>query len=202
MGSVVNAAEAAFVSKPLTAGDPCADIGFIKKSKKNLFFALVDIAGHGTSAFKLAGKIEDYINGHYENPDLAELVKGLHVELRSSRGAVGTFCRFEPAKGELHYVSIGNVALRIFGKIKCRTIPQTGIIGYVIPTLHQYTLKIKASDVAVLYTDGIKDHFEIEDAPKKILEQKAKTIAAALLKSFDKGNDDCGCIALTYRAKT
>jgi len=52
-------------------------------------------------------------------------------------------------------------------------------------------------DVLVLYTDGVKEHFGLEDYPE-LLKDKAETIATHIIHQFGKENDDAACIALRY----
>ena len=61
----------------------------------------------------------------------------------------------------------------------------------------EQTLKLFAGDVLVMYSDGIKEHFELSEYPG-ILTGNAKSIAVGLLNQFGKQNDDVSCIALKY----
>ena len=68
-------------------------------------------------------------------------------------------------------------------------------------TLKAQTLKLYAGDVLVMYSDGIKEHFEPSEC-REILMGNAKSIAVGLLNQFGKKNDDASCIALRYLGDT
>ncbi|GAH05596.1 unnamed protein product, partial [marine sediment metagenome] len=114
-----------------------------------------------------------------------------------TRGAVAALCRLDTETGELIYVGIGNITVRVIGPRTSRFVSRGGIVGYMMTTPREQTLKLFAGDVLVMYSDGIKEHFELSEYPR-ILTGNAKSIAVGLLNQFGKKNDDASCIALRY----
>ncbi len=178
--------------------EPCADLGHIEENKDSVFFAIADVAGHGDNAHKLSLAIKRFI---VKSPkkDLVGLMNGLHAFLNCSRGAVGVVGIFYKKTGVVEYVGVGNISMRKFGKKDERIISNEGIIGYVIHTLKIERLRLTAGEVLLLYTDGIRDHFERNECPEGLFDKDAKHIVNGLIKNFYKGNDDAACIAIRYK---
>lgn len=192
------AADYYFSKKSFMKNEPCADLGYIKESRDSLFFSIADVAGHGDNAHDLSRTIEKYFAKNHKK-DLVNLMKGLHAHLEGSRGAVGVAGLLCKRTGVVEYVGIGNISMRKFGKKNTRFISNEGIIGYVIHTPKIQRLHLSAGEVLLLYTDGILDHFKASECPKGLFDKDAKRIVNGIMKHFNKGNDDAGCIAIRYK---
>jgi serine phosphatase RsbU (regulator of sigma subunit) len=174
----------------------CGDTGVIKEFDGQCFLALVDVLGHGSEAHDVALIAQKYLEQNYYE-ELVDLMQGLHACLRGTRGAVAALCRLDTETGELIYVGIGNITVRVLGHRNARFVLGDGIVGYMMTTPRVQNLKLFAGDVLVMYSDGIKEHFELSEYPG-ILTGTAKSIAFGLLDQFGKKNDDASCIALRY----
>ena len=174
----------------------CGDTGVIQEFNGHCFLALVDVLGHGSEAHTVALSAQKYLEQNYRQ-ELIDVMDGLHGCLRDTRGAVAALCRLDTETGELIYVGIGNITVRVLGPRSARFIPRDGIVGYMMSTPKEQTLKLFAGDVLVMYSDGIKEHFEPSEC-RGILMGNAKSIAFGLLNQFGKKNDDASCIALRY----
>ncbi len=141
----------------------CGDTGIIKEFDNNVFIGIVDVLGHGTEAYKLAVICRDFLEKNYRK-DLIEIMKSFHDYLKGSRGAVAGLCLLDINSGILKYVGMGNITARKFGLNPLRLVPRDGIIGDAIKTSKEETIKLSDGDVFVLYTDGVKEHFELEDS--------------------------------------
>ena len=182
--------------RPLIKNVECGDTGIIKEFDHKIFIGIIDVLGHGKEAYEIAVISKKYLENNYHK-DLIVIMKGLHECLKDSRGAVAGLCLIDLIAGELKYVGIGNITARIFGANTVRIVPRPGIIGYAIPTLREERMKLYNNDVLLLYTDGIKEHFELEDYPK-LLQDDARTIASNIINKFGKKNDDAACIVLSF----
>ncbi|MHC1604498.1 MAG: SpoIIE family protein phosphatase [Candidatus Methanofastidiosia archaeon] len=184
------------IIKPLIRHCECGDTGIVKEFDNKIFIGIVDILGHGRDAYKLAIVCKDFIERNYEK-DLIEIVKELHDHLLGSRGAVMGLCNVNLKSGNVEYVGVGDTTIRKFGSEYTRLVSVPGVVGYLLSSLTKRTMKLSAGDVLVLYTDGVKEHFEIEDYPR-LLNDDAKTIAKNIIRKFGKKNDDASCIVLRY----
>jgi negative regulator of sigma-B (phosphoserine phosphatase) len=174
----------------------CGDTGVIKELDGRLFLALVDVLGHGREAHDVALTAQAYLEEHCRQ-EPAEVMQGLHACLKGTRGAVAAICRLDTATGELIYVGMGNIAVRVLGPRAVRFVSRDGVVGYMMSSVKQQALKLLVGDVLVMYSDGIKEHFELSGRPD-ILSGNAESIATALLEQFWKQNDDASCIVLRY----
>ena len=170
------------------------DAGFISVSEEQLFVCIIDGAGHGREAHTIAQASRDFLEKN-KNETLPGLMKKLHESLRGTRGGVAIIGKFDGEGLEFHYVGIGNIVLRKFGKSPERAVTQDGVIGYQIRTPREKVMKISGGDILVLHTDGIASNFDVSDYPE-ILNDDAKTIATHLIKKFGKNDDDATCIVI------
>jgi serine phosphatase RsbU (regulator of sigma subunit) len=178
----------------------CGDTGVIKEFDGQCFLALVDVLGHGSEAHAVALIAKKYLEQNYRQ-ELIDVMDGLHACLKGTRGAVAALCHLDTGTGKLIYVGIGNITVRVLGPRNSRFVSRDGVVGYMMSTLKEQILKLFAGDVLVMYSDGIKEHFELSESPG-ILTGTAKSIAVELLNEFGKKNDDASCIALKYLGDT
>ena len=173
-------------------GTDCGDIGVIVETHEECFLALVDIVGKGAEAAQLASVAEEYLQ-HNCFLDLVTLMKGLHLCLKGTRGAVAALCRINLASGTLRYVGIGNITVRIWSTQNYCFIPKDGIIGYQMPTPQEKTMNLTAGDILIMHSDGVKEHIDFFQG-QKLLAGRAKNMAANMITHFGKKNDDASCI--------
>lgn len=173
------------------------DIGFISVDEKQLFVGIVDGAGHGPEAHKIAQTSRDFLEKN-KDVELPDLMNGLHENLRGTRGAVAIIGKLDHEASQFHYVGIGNIVLRKFGNSSDRAVTQGGVIGYQVRTPKEKLMQILGGDVLVMHTDGISSYFDENDYPE-ILKDDAKTIANNLIKKFGKNNDDATCVVIRFK---
>lgn len=174
----------------------CGDLAFVKKYDNQYFIALIDVLGHGKQAREVAIYARDYLKLVYHK-DLTEIMLGLHQHLKGTRGAVAAVCNLDISSGKFSYVGIGNITIRIFGAKPARLISKDGIVGYRISKPRKNVIDLHSSDVILLYSDGVKEHFESYEC-KGLLKENAEDIAFGIIKLFGKKNDDAICVALKY----
>lgn len=175
----------------------CGDTGIIEKFNNKIFIAILDVLGHSKEAYKTADVCEKFLEKNYRK-DLIEIMKNLNEHIKGSSGAVVCLCLLDVKTGDVKCAGIGNIAIRKFGSSNVRIIPRSGIVGYVMAAPKEEILKLYDGDILVLYTDGVKEHFELEDYPE-LLKDDAKTVATHIVHQFGKEEDDAACIALRFR---
>jgi negative regulator of sigma-B (phosphoserine phosphatase) len=174
----------------------CGDIGVIQEYDNQCFIALIDVLGHGMEAREIALSAKTYLDGNYQN-ELTEIMNKLHEHLKGTRGAVVAMLHLDLFTGELTYVGIGNITVRIFGSKSLRLTPKDGVVGYRMPRPQMHTIKIYPGDTILMHSDGIKEHFEVFECAG-LLKENAESIAIGVLKEFGNKNDDASCIVLKY----
>lgn len=174
----------------------CGDIGVIQEYDNQCFIALVDVLGHGIEARKIALLAKRYLESNYQK-ELLEIMNGLHKYLKGTRGAVVAMCHLDILTGELIYVGIGNITVRILGTKPIRLTPKDGVVGYRMTRPQKHSIKIYPGDIILMHSDGIKEHFEVFECGG-LLKENAENIAMGILKQFENRNDDASCIVLKY----
>ncbi len=187
--------------KPLMTNSECGDIGIIKEYDHKLFVCAIDVLGHGKEAYEVAIQCRDFLDINYKK-NLPEIIRELHEHIKGSRGAVAALCLLDLENGMLEYAGIGNITIKRFrsGKNKVyKTLhTRSGIIGYIIPTPRKEAIKLFLGDLLVLFSDGVREHFEMQDYPD-ILTDNAETVAKNIISRFGKKTDDAICIAIKIR---
>jgi negative regulator of sigma-B (phosphoserine phosphatase) len=64
--------------------------------------------------------------------------------------------------------------------------------------LREEKMTLTDGDVLVLHTDGVKEHFDLEDYPELLVDD-AETVANHIINQFGGAEDDACCIALRYQ---
>lgn len=185
------------LKRPLNNDVFCGDTGIIKQFDQKVFLAILDVLGHGEAAHQVAQVCEDFLEKNYGD-DLAQIMTNLDKHIKGTRGAVAGLCILDLERGKVKCVGTGNVTVRKFGSSNIRIIPRGGIIGYEMRTPIEERMNLYHGDILVLHTDGVMEHFDLEDYPA-ILVDDAKTIATQIIALFGKEHDDACCIALRYQ---
>lgn len=172
------------------------DAALLSQHDHLMFASVVDVLGHGEEAHELALEIEDFLENHWENP-LVDVMNGLHERIKGSRGAAAGLSLLDRRSNILRYVGIGNTVIRKFGSSEVRLVSRAGIIGGNKRTPREESICLVPGDIVLLYTDGIKDRFQLHDYPQ-LLHHNAETISRTILRRFGKEHDDATCIALRY----
>ncbi len=192
--------EFSIVKRPLIKGlldFECGDDAIVKKFGAKVFLAVIDALGHGGDAHAISIICKNFIEKRH-NKKLSQTVTALHENIKSlNKGAVACLAVLDLDTGELEYVSVGNICLKIFGSVNRKIEYKPGIIGYNIPTPQVEFIKMSMGDVLVMHTDGVKEHFDITDFPD-IMKNSAEKIAKKIIRKFGKEQDDACCLVLRY----
>jgi hypothetical protein len=173
------------------------DTALIVAQSRGLFLAIVDVLGHGPEAHAVAEQTEAYLREH-AGTDLVRLMQQLHERLRGGLGAAVGLGYLEGETGRFRYVGIGNTRLRRFGSAETRLVSRDGTVGQHMRTLREMSLQLEAGDLLLMTTDGVKEHFAVEDYPG-LLGDCSAVVARLVVERFGKEHDDATCLALRYR---
>jgi phosphoserine phosphatase RsbX len=182
---------------------PCAgeivsgDAALTVTQETGLFLAIVDALGHGRQAHAVAEEMAGYLRAQ-AGTDLLSLARRLHQESKGTLGAAVGLTYLETATGRLRYVGIGNTRLRRFGATETRLVSRDGTVGRQVRTPREECLQLEAGDLILLTTDGVREHFGLEDYPG-LLGDSPAVVARSVVERFGREHDDATCIALRYR---
>jgi len=189
-----------FAVRPLIDIFECGDAGVIKEFEGKMFFALIDVLGHGREAHKLAVTVQGFLGENYFHEPI-EVIKDLHKYIKGSRGLVAGIGLLDLETNLLKYAGIGNINLKIYDTSSRNfkhIISKEGIMGYTISTPRQEMMEITEKEVIIVYTDGIKEYFGLEGHPT-LLDKDAKTIAIQVIQKFSRESDDAACLVIKYK---
>ena len=162
-----------------------------------LLAGIVDVLGHGPEAHDVAMKAQLFLENGAEPGDPLERLRGLHDALRGTRGAAVGLAVLDAVHGVVRYAGVGNTAIRRFGTVADRLVSVDGIVGVAMRTPREQRMRLNPRDIIVMYTDGVRDHFELSDYPELLLGD-AEKIARSVIRRFGKGHDDAACVAVRF----
>jgi len=125
-------------------------------------------------------------------------MRGLHEDLRGTDGAAAGLCVLEVGRHAATYVGVGNTVIRTLGDGGKKIYSTPGTLGHQIRTPREQKLTIADDEVLVLYSDGVKEQFELTDYPQ-LSYQDSQTIARTIVTRFGKDHDDASCAVLRYK---
>lgn len=178
-------------------GDYCGDTGLVLENKGIMLCAIIDGVGHGPNAAIAAVTAKNYIEANSEAP-LTEILQGMHEVLKSTQGAVACLCRIDLKSGQLTMAGIGNITCRIFrGLDSERLLSREGILGYMVSSPREHSYRLDNSDLLLMHSDGVREHFELFEYPG-ILKGNAAAVAERIVETLGKNNDDASCLAVRF----
>ncbi len=188
--------EYAKVVRPHLYEHVSGDTAVVREQDHLVLAAIADVLGHGPEAHEVAVQIEKFLMAHWDD-SVVSLMDQLHEHLKGSRGAGAGLCLVDRRSGLLRYTGIGNTVIRRFGSGEARLLSHAGIVGGNRRSPSEEQMTLTPGDVVLLYTDGVKDRFELQDYPQ-LLHHTAESIARTVVQRFGKDHDDASCIALRY----
>jgi anti-sigma regulatory factor (Ser/Thr protein kinase) len=188
------AVDCASVIRPFQGEAVSGDAAVVEHRDGITFAAIVDALGHGPLAHRVALKAVRYLKKSWR-PDLIATVNGLHKALKGTEGVAAGLCVVNFGKGTGRYVGIGNTVMRVFGDREKRLFSTPGTLGHQMRSPREQSFSIQPDDVVVMYTDGVKERFELKDYPQ-LRFQKAEKVSSTVIEKFGKHHDDAGCIVM------
>ena len=185
-----------FFVRPCRGERLSGDAVVIERRSGLVFIGIVDALGHGPSAHAIASRAIQFLKERWGS-DLERTMLSLHEALRTTDGAAAGLCIVEVGRRTVRYVGVGNTSIRTFGGNGKSAFSTPGTLGHQIRSLRQQQLSIENGGLIVLYTDGIKEQFELEDYPQ-LRYEGAPRIARTIVSRYGKGYDDASCVVVRY----
>ena len=150
---------------------------------------VIDGLGHGEPAAAATRAASDILAHH---PDLrpVEALHACHRGMFSTRGAAMWVGTVEVNRARLSYAGVGNVDARLFqGGREHRLMPQRGIVGATLPNLRASDRELQPGWLLAVYTDGIRDRFELAGLPEHLVHDP-QALADDILHTWGRATDD------------
>lgn len=146
----------AFLCRPADGEIASGDAVVVRSEPGVTLVAVVDVLGHGHEAGKVATRAERYLRSAPITRALA-LMKGLHDELRGTRGAAVTLCVLRGF--DIDACGVGNVEARVAGS-RCPLVSSPGIVGARVDTFRESVGRLTRNDRLLCWSDGISTRVE------------------------------------------
>jgi negative regulator of sigma-B (phosphoserine phosphatase) len=169
------------------SGDRC----LVEPFPGGVLVAVVDGLGHGKEAAEASVLAVDLLRRHAREP-VAWLLRRCHEELVGTRGAVVSLASFRSPGPRMTWIGVGNAEGLLLRNPAREDAPdeslllRSGVVGARLPPLQTSEIGVRAGDVLLMATDGIRSDFaravHRHDPPQQIADD--------ILAQAFKGTDD------------
>ena len=172
----------------------CGDGFYAKLTPQRLKVFIGDGLGHGPEAHHAVTEAINAFKQSMENSP-AEIIRGMHEEVRKTRGLVGTVAILELATKTWKLCGVGNILSRVStGSLFKNYLPYNGIIGMNIPnTMKDQEIPPEYGQQMIFCSDGIKTRWDTLKYPA-IHRYDLTILAAAIYKDQARKTDDMSVI--------
>lgn len=160
------------------------DAAMVREEDGTHLLAVVDALGHGAGAAKTADVAIEYLSKcPIKGATVIDIVSGLHVALRGTRGAATTVCLIEGDR--LTGCGVGNVAVRC---TDARVSPflTSGVLGGAVDPFRVFTGNLSPDSRLVMFSDGISHRFALSAMQR----MPTREACAKIMESFRHAHDD------------
>jgi anti-sigma regulatory factor (Ser/Thr protein kinase) len=187
------------VCVPVRGERECGDGWAQETFDGRLRLLVTDGLGHGVLAHEASAKAANIFHAQ-PGRALEDLMGHLHEALAPTRGAAVALVEIRPARETLSYCGIGNIVGRLFANgADRRLVSHFGTVGHDLQRVRTFEYPWPRSATLVLHTDGLKDHWALDDYPG--LQGRDPTlIAGVLFRDHARERDDCTVVVVRSAA--
>lgn len=187
--------------RPLPGENVSGDVHVVEAHRHGVLLAVVDGCGHGPEAARAAARASDALRESPDQPVHLQLAR-CHEALADTRGAAMTLADFNRRQHTLTLCGVGNVEATLFRAAPATGAParedallRGGVVGAQLPSPYASVVPIQPGDTLVMASDGVRTHFERDQA----LLLTPQRLADLLLEKNFKGNDDALVLVARFR---
>ena len=181
--------EVGVVCVPMHGEEVCGDSWAVDFKDGRAFFLVADGLGHGPDAARASRLAVASFLEQGAQQGLVELLRGLHQELRSTRGAAVSVA--ELTGPQMLYAGVGNIAAAVLspeGTIQ-RMVSMNGTLGHQASRMQQFTYGWSPGSLLLMYSDGMGTQWRL-DAYPGLLARHPSLVAGVLYRDYSRGRDD------------
>lgn len=189
-----------FITRALLVCKPgetlCGDGFGMRSDEERSYFFLGDGLGHGPHAHDASKKGTAYFL-QTADKDPIDILKGMHQEIKKTRGLVGTVAVLNHKIHQWRIFGIGNISTRINQGIHVKNYtPYNGIVGLNMPnTTTASEIEQEKYQYLIMCSDGIKTKWDMSKYPY-ILKHDPIILAAAIYKDHARQTDDMSVLVV------
>jgi anti-sigma regulatory factor (Ser/Thr protein kinase) len=159
---------------------------------------VVDGLGHGQPAADATGVALQCFRTHLES-DPEELIRTIHDDLKSTRGAAVGLCTLDPKLGNLSFTGVGNIAGTLWSGLESDRsrglASHNGTAGYLMPRVQTIEYPWVPDSLLILQSDGLTSRWNLNAYPG-LASRDPGVIAGVLYRDHCRGRDDVTVIAV------
>jgi serine phosphatase RsbU (regulator of sigma subunit) len=178
----------AVAERPYPGEEASGDAWRVDRDGDTWRIAMIDGLGHGPQAAVAAVAASDALAAHPSmSPDVA--IQACHEALKGTRGAALLVIQIDLPTSQLTFAGVGNVEAQIWQRgVTQHLVSDRGIVGSTLPRIRPLTVSLEADWLLLVYTDGIRDRFEIPELQQSAPDRDA--LAQAILAGWSRKTDD------------
>ncbi len=183
--------EVGVVCVPKEGEEVCGDSWAVDVKEGRPFFLVADGLGHGPDAARASRAAVASFLEQGPQQGLVELLRALHQEMRSTRGAAVSVAELTAQGSQLLYAGVGNVAAAVLspeGVIQ-RMVSMNGTLGHQASRMQQFTYGWSPGSSLLMYSDGMGTQWKL-DAYPGLLSRHPSLVAGVLYRDYSRGRDD------------
>ena len=156
---------------------------------------MVDGLGHGKDAEIAAKAAVEYVGEHRTEP-LRDILVGCDSELRYTRGVAMGIALVDGQFGKIQFAGVGNTRARVVTGRNRKSFHMTsayGIVGAGIRSVVAEVFDIVSGDLVIMYTDGLKEVFDISGYDAALF-LDVQRLAERILLDWNRTTDDAAVL--------
>ena len=183
------------VSLPVRGEEVSGDDWGIKQRWDSIRMLVVDGLGHGAIAAHAAIEAARIFQETPANENLKSLLEGMHLALRSTRGAAAGIADLDSVRGQVRYAAVGNISAAVLAPDSLKNLMyQNGTLGHEMRTVREVSYPLSAGATVLLHSDGLT-RWSL-DAYPGLLSHHPAILTAVLYRDFRRNRDDVTVLAV------
>jgi hypothetical protein len=179
--------EVGVVCVPMKGEEVCGDSWAVDRKEGRFLLLVSDGLGHGPDAARASrAAVVSFLE--QRSKELLELLRGMHQELHSTRGAAVAIASLDGAR--LDFTGVGNISAAVVSPDGIqRMVSMNGTLGHQSHRMQQFSYTWGPGATLVMCSDGLATQWRVDGHPG-LLSRHPSLVAGVLYRDFVRGRDD------------